>query len=125
MSRVVNLSVERTVPEGYVYVGRPSKWGNPFIEGRDGTRSEIIRKYRDYITSDPTLMSEVKELRGHNLGCWCHPKPCHADVLLELSNSSNLEGLIDDESVWEKRSRDNASAYSKYEDDFFSKMKGK
>jgi hypothetical protein len=32
-----------------VYVGRPSKWGNPFVIGRDGSREEVIAKYRAWI----------------------------------------------------------------------------
>lgn len=32
------------------------------------------------------MISEVWELRGKDLLCWCYPAPCHADVLLELAN---------------------------------------
>jgi len=27
-----------------VYIGRPSKWGNPFVIGRDGSRADVIAK---------------------------------------------------------------------------------
>ncbi len=67
-----------------VYIGRPSKWGNPFRMGADGTRDEIIAKYRDYVRSRPDLMASLGELRGKVLGCWCRPLPCHGDVLVEL-----------------------------------------
>jgi hypothetical protein len=67
-----------------VYIGRPSKWGNPFVIGRDGTRSEVIDKYRDYIKSKPELMASLPELNGKTLGCWCKPQACHGDVLAEL-----------------------------------------
>jgi len=69
-----------------VYIGRPSKWGNPFVIGRDGTREEVIEKFRDYILSSPHLMADIHELRGAVLGCWCAPLQCHGDVLLELAN---------------------------------------
>lgn len=69
-----------------VYVGRPTKWGNPFKVGRDGTRREVIAKYRAYLLEHETLMDELPELRGKILACWCAPKACHADVLLELAN---------------------------------------
>lgn len=73
--------LERTV----VYVGRPSKWGNPFVIGRDGTREEVVEKYRRWIQTQPHLLQALPELTGADLVCWCAPLPCHADVLLELA----------------------------------------
>lgn len=70
-----------------VYVGRPSIWGNPFIVGRDGVRSEVIRQYRDWIQTQPQLLAELPDLRGKVLGCWCRPHACHADVLVALANT--------------------------------------
>ncbi len=67
-----------------VHIGRPSKWGNPFYIGKDGTREEVIEKYRVWIKTRPKLMAALPELLGKTLGCWCHPKPCHGDVLVEL-----------------------------------------
>jgi len=69
-----------------VYIGRPSKWGNPFFIGIDGTRDEVIEKYRAWFLKQPELVSALKELRGKTLGCWCTPNRCHGDVLLELAN---------------------------------------
>ena len=74
-----------------VYVGRPSEWGNPFAIGRDGTREDVIQKFRHVIVSlslEPAFMEKlVAQLRGKVLGCWCAPKPCHGDVLAEWANS--------------------------------------
>ena len=67
-----------------IYIGRPSKWGNPFSIGKDGTREEVIEKYREYILNKPELLKSLPELKGKILGCWCDPKPCHGDVLIEL-----------------------------------------
>ncbi len=67
-----------------IYIGRPSKWGNPFREGKDGTRKEVINKYRKYILSNKELLDSLGELEGKTLGCWCKPKACHGDVLIEL-----------------------------------------
>lgn len=67
-----------------VYIGRPQKWGNPFTIGKDGTREEVIKKYEDWIKSQPLLMAALPELKGKILGCWCNPKPCHGDVLIRL-----------------------------------------
>lgn len=69
-----------------VYIGRPSKWGNPFQIGPDGTREEVIDKYRKWLESQPNLMKDLKELKGKTLGCWCSPNPCHGDVLIKLAN---------------------------------------
>jgi hypothetical protein len=67
-----------------VYIGRGGKWGNPYIIGRDGTREEVIKKYRNYILGNTDLMNSLDELKGKVLGCWCSPKACHGDVLVEL-----------------------------------------
>ena len=70
-----------------VYIGRPAPWGNPFEIGRDGSRDEVIKKYRQWLAAKPELIARAKvELRGKTLGCWCAPKPCHGDVLLEIAN---------------------------------------
>jgi hypothetical protein len=74
------------MPENAVYVGRPSRLGNPFQVGRDGTRLEVIRKYEDRLMRRPDLLALLPDLRGKDLICWCAPKPCHADVLLRLAN---------------------------------------
>jgi hypothetical protein len=73
-----------------VYIGRPSKWGNPFVIGRDGTREEVIQKYKSYVLGSPELMADLRELKGKTLGCWCWPKPCHGDVLVELCENMGV-----------------------------------
>jgi hypothetical protein len=74
------------MPTNTVYVGRPSKWGNPFRIGADGTREEVILKYRKWLEEklkeDPTFLNPLK---GKDLACWCPlTVPCHADVILEI-----------------------------------------
>jgi hypothetical protein len=90
MCKVMNVkSVGRRPTGDRVYVGRPSKWGNPFKIDRDGPldeRNEVIAKYRAWIVTQPALMTALHELRGKNLVCHCSPLPCHADVLIELAN---------------------------------------
>jgi hypothetical protein len=70
-----------------VYIGRPSKWGNPFVIGKDGTREQVIEKYGRWLTSQTALMAALPELKGKTLGCWCAPHTCHGDVLAELANA--------------------------------------
>lgn len=78
------------MPENTVYVGRPSKWGNPYrTSDRDIEDHEhAVEKFRDMLNSDiDTSYPDCSELRGQNLACWCPlDKPCHADVLLKLAN---------------------------------------
>jgi len=79
---VVNVRRERCD----VYVGRGSKWGNRFVIGRDGNRDEVISKYRRWLWSNHELLSQLGELRGKRLGCFCRPLHCHADVLVAAVN---------------------------------------
>jgi hypothetical protein len=90
---------DATLPLNSVYVGhqvidprhgvirfRESKWANRYRIGRDGTREEVIARYRAGLLRTSELMAALPELRGNDLVCWCAPDPCHADVLLELAN---------------------------------------
>lgn len=74
-----------------VYIGRGSIWGNPFKIGIDGTRDEVIEKYREHVYNDEFLMSRLHELEGKILGCHCKPKPCHGDILVKLCDSMLLD----------------------------------
>jgi len=74
-------------PSGAVYVGRPSKWGNPFEIGTHGTRAEVVAKHRAWICDQPALLAALSELRGRHLVCWCAPAACHADTLREMANA--------------------------------------
>lgn len=66
-----------------VYIGRPTIYGNPFHVGPDGTREEVIAKYREY--AKQRLDDRASQfLVGKTLGCSCKPNPCHGDVLIEL-----------------------------------------
>jgi hypothetical protein len=72
MCEVLNVRrVGRRAAPDRVYVGRPSKWGNPFVLGRDGSRDDVIAKYRAWIVRQPALMAALHELRGKDLVCWC------------------------------------------------------
>lgn len=78
-------NVGRSYP-GAVYIGRPSKWGNPYSIGADGTRAEVVSKYEEYLKSNPELLESLSELQGKDLICWCWPQACHGTVLLRLAN---------------------------------------
>jgi len=90
MPKILNKHRDEVGPDA-VYIGRPSKWGNPFVIGKDGTRSEVIRMYEAWIRSQPNLVEDAKrELKGKDLVCFCGPKPCHGDVLMRIANEVAL-----------------------------------
>jgi len=70
-----------------IYIGRPSKWGNPFVIGKDGTRDEVIKKYHTWLLTQPDLLAELPTLKGKVLGCYCAPAACHGDILSELAKN--------------------------------------
>lgn len=78
-----------------VYIGRPSKWQNIFshlpnssAEYIVSSREEAIELFEMWVVHQPELMRDLSELKGKVLGCWCHPKPCHGDILLRLANGT-------------------------------------
>lgn len=86
--RVLNKHRDK-IPAGAVYIGRPSRWGNPFEIGEDGSREEVVAKYRTWLMAQPDLINAAqKELAGKDLVCFCSPKACHGDVLLEVANAA-------------------------------------
>jgi hypothetical protein len=86
MCRVLNKH-HAGVPAGAVYIGRGSKWGNPFRIGPDGDRAAVIAKYERWLADQHQLLRALDELRGRDLVCWCAPRPCHGDLLLRLANT--------------------------------------
>ena len=87
MGKVVRFS--SSLPPSTVYIGRGSKWGNPFRIGWDGDRAEVIARYEVWIQTKPELLAALPELVGKDLACYCAPKPCHGDVLLKLIKESS------------------------------------
>jgi hypothetical protein len=87
------------MPPNTVYVGRPTKFGNPFLvgpNGKDWSREEVVAMYRKWAKEHGTYagIEAVMNLRGKDLACWCplidengNRVPCHADVLLEIANA--------------------------------------
>lgn len=71
-----------------VYIGRPSKFGNPYSH-KEGTiaefkvdnREESIRMYEQYLLNNNELFNSLHELKYKTLGCWCKPLSCHGDIL--------------------------------------------
>jgi len=91
------------MPEGAVYVGRPTIYGNPFRVGErfyvagpigptewyDNTPHGCVKAFEQWVLSHPDYWGMLlAQLTGKDLACWCPlDQPCHADVLLELANA--------------------------------------
>lgn len=90
MVTVYNRDGSDPIPEEAVYVGRPSRFGNPFVIGPDGDRATVLASFRSWLetTEEGRTVADAarSELVGKDLVCFCAPEPCHADVLAELAN---------------------------------------
>lgn len=76
-----------------VYIGRPSKWGNPIpvpSKGYDRVADplRILERFEEHVRSRPDLMAALPELAGKVLGCWCAPQRCHGDVLVRMADEA-------------------------------------
>ena len=111
MGRTLKTTVvNRHYQDFDVDISRTSKWGNPFVIGRDGNRTEVITKYLEWLVEWVTNGKEIEingfnnrwvcehvhELKGNRLGCWCvHGSVdfvrvdvvCHGEILMELAES--------------------------------------
>lgn len=85
MNFVVNIKNKEKYD---VYIGRPSKWGNPFVVGKHGVRGECVELHKNWLLygEGQYLLKDLHELKGKILGCYCRPSKCHGDILSELAN---------------------------------------
>ena len=67
-----------------VYIGRGSKWGNPFVIGPGHNREDVVRSYICYILNNKKLLKALPLLYNKSLGCFCAPLLCHGHVLRAL-----------------------------------------
>ena len=101
MITLVNLRNKPT-PKYDTYIGRAnkfvglegSKWANPFVLKNESEREEILEKYRKYILSKPELLEFLYELDNKILACWCCPKACHGNILIELREKQKWLDLM-------------------------------
>lgn len=96
--RVLNRHVSGKDVPGAVYIGRPSKFGNPIHLGKDGNREEVLIKYRRWLDDQPELVAEMRrELAGKDLLCFCAPRMCHGHVIRDVVMAPGLvqEGFAD------------------------------
>ena len=82
-----------TIPKDGVYIGRGTIYGNPFSITKFETREDVVAKYRIYIEDklngplgEVFRAQLIQDLYGKDLYCYCAPKACHGDILLEIAN---------------------------------------
>ncbi|SCL21250.1 DUF4326 domain-containing protein [Micromonospora aurantiaca (nom. illeg.)] len=73
------------MPPGAVYIGRPSRWGNPY-RGAESERAAAVQAYAQLLDRRPDLVAAARAaLAGRTLVCWCPvTKPCHGDILVAV-----------------------------------------
>lgn len=96
--RILNKHTDR-IPKDSVYIGRPSKWGNPYSHlpkslatNNVATREVAIQLYENWIRTQTHLLDDLPELVGKDLVCFCAPLSCHGEVLIKLLKE---RGFID------------------------------
>ena len=81
---ILNRRTDRPRPR-QVYIGRPSKWGNPFKLTAGASRIRVIALYRadlvHRLRTGSVTRAELAELDGRPLVCWCAPLARHGHVL--------------------------------------------
>lgn len=103
-ARVIHVRDRGQYPrERCLYIGRPSKWGNPFVINRAAPdqaveRRRVIDAYRTYLERDrPDLVAAIPhELDGMVLVCYCSPLPCHGDVLVDKLREAQASNTATD-----------------------------
>lgn len=84
------INIRRTRPPyaHYVYIGRGSPWGNPYVIGPHGNRAQVIAQFRAWWYAEEQAdlrMRAVREISpGSVLGCFCAPQACHGQVIIEF-----------------------------------------
>lgn len=93
--RIWNMRNGR-LPSHVVRVDRASRWGNPYVIGRDGGRDEVCDQHEVWLRGElersPDLQREIARLAGKDLGCWCAPLRCHAETLSVLASEYDAKG---------------------------------
>ena len=93
------INIKKPTNCEYIYIGRGSRWGNPYshvpstkAQYRVKSRQDAIDSFREWIMKGDGvyLLSALDEIRGKTLGCYCAPQKCHGDVLIELCDGLQL-----------------------------------
>ena len=102
--QVVNVNVyggvKKAQRRGVIYCGRPTTLGNPVELEREEDRPRVLQQYREWLlgmiaANDDPVLDALRELKEDSvLGCWCKPKACHCDVIVEVWKDLKARGVI-------------------------------
>lgn len=93
--RILYFSEVKEWTPDIAYVGRPSKFGNPYSSKESSlalfrvkSAAEAVEKFKEWLNTQPQLIEDIKrELVGKDLACWCRKgAPCHARVIYFIAN---------------------------------------
>lgn len=87
---VINKKTSISYKKSDVYIGRPSKFGNPFSVkeyGREGCIKRFEIYFTDKISWNSNFAKEIKKLQGKRLVCYCKPLACHGDIIAKYLNN--------------------------------------
>lgn len=88
----------------YVYIGRKGKgvdgyFGNPYRLKKGEQKGASLSRYEDYfykrLETDPEFARRIRSLKGKVLVCFCKPRPCHGDVIVEYLNRCSCHHPVD------------------------------
>lgn len=83
----VHNKYHNTAPKDAVYIGRGTRWGNPYRISKEVSREQVISLYEEYVELHPSLRNAARKyLKGKDLVCFCNPAACHGDILLKIAN---------------------------------------
>jgi len=86
MPKVYN-KYHNNAPNGSIYIGRGSPYGNPFPITKTDDRDAVCDKFEQLVESSTELKAKfISELKNKDLVCFCAPKRCHGDYLLKIAN---------------------------------------
>lgn len=103
--KIHTVNINKYDGDDYIYIGRPSKYGSPFSSKEKNiadfqveNKSEAMEKCEEYFSQNPKIIDElIQELNYKNLfklGCFCAPKPCHGDILIELIEKRKYKSIF-------------------------------
>ena len=98
------INIKNYENSDYIYIGRPSKYGNPYSSKETNiavnveSKEESLCRYEEHIDENPKLIDDIiKEMNTgkiSKLGCWCSPKKCHGDIIAKKINDRKYKSLF-------------------------------
>jgi len=105
LNKLEVINVKNYEDTDYIYIGRPSDYGNPYASKHSNialkkvnSKTDALILFEEYINKHPELVDQlIKEMREsltHKLGCWCKPSRCHGDILVQKIKERLHESII-------------------------------